>query len=279
MENPRLALPDGSTVPQLGFGTYQMAERAAKKNEEIHAIRLAVELGMNLIDTAEMYGQGKTETLVGEALRGIRDKVFLVSKVLPQNASFKGTIQACERSLKRLQTDCLDLYLLHWPSNHPIEDTVAAFDTLLKDGKIRRWGVSNFDTAEMKEVYGLPTGHACTTNQILYNVARRAPEFDLLPWMAEKRMPFMAYSPVEQGRLPATGALTDIARARGVSHFTIALAWILRRKDVMVIPKTSSEKHLRENHAALGITLDETELAAIDHSFKPPKRKSPLELL
>jgi diketogulonate reductase-like aldo/keto reductase len=274
-----VTLPDDETVPALGQGTWQMAERAGRRAEEIASLRLGLDLGMTLIDTAEMYGEGAAEELVAEAITGRRDDVFLVSKVYPHNASRRGVVQACERSLKRLQTDRLDLYLLHWRGGVPLADTVAGFEDLRRAGKIRHWGVSNLDTDDMDELEGVPDGGRCATNQVLYNVMRRGPEFDLIPWMGGRRMPLMAYSPVEQGRLPRTGALQEIARRHDASAFQIALAWLLRRPDVIAIPKASSPDHVRDNHKALSIALSPEDLQAIDAAFPPPRRRRPLEML
>jgi diketogulonate reductase-like aldo/keto reductase len=194
----KVTLPSGETVPALGQGTWQMAETASRRKQEIEALRLGVELGMTLVDTAEMYGEGASEELVAEALVGERDRLFLVSKVYPHNASRQGVVQACERSLRRLKTDRLDLYLLHWRGSVPLEETVAGFEELRRSGKIRHWGVSNFDVDDMEELLRVPSGENCAANQVLYNVTRRGPEFDLIPWMTEHRMPLMAYSPIEQ---------------------------------------------------------------------------------
>ncbi|MFI4998011.1 MAG: aldo/keto reductase, partial [Hyphomicrobiales bacterium] len=242
----------GETVPALGQGTWKMGEERGKRAQEIAALRLGIELGMTLIDTAEMYGEGRTEELVGEAVSGLRDRVFLVSKAYPHNAGRDSLTKACERSLRRLGTDHLDLYLLHWRGSVPLAETLEAFEALRRSGKIRHWGVSNFDF-EDKEERLQARGEACATNQVLYNFARRGPEFELLPWMAKRRMPAMAYSPVEQGRVPKSGALAEIAKARGATAPQIALAWLLRRKDAMVIPKASRAEHVRENRAALDI--------------------------
>jgi diketogulonate reductase-like aldo/keto reductase len=274
-----VTLPDGETVPALGQGTWQMAERAGRRAEEIASLRLGLDLGMTLIDTAEMYGEGAAEELVAEAIAGRRDEVFLVSKVYPHNASRRDVVQACERSLKRLKTDRLDLYLLHWRGGVPLADTVAGFEDLRRAGKIRHWGVSNLDTDDMDELEGVPDGGRCATNQVLYNLMRRGPEFDLIPWMSGRRMPLMAYSPVEQGRLPRTGALQEIARRHDASAFQIALAWLLRRPDVIAIPKASSPDHVRDNHKALSIALSPEDLQAIDAAFPPPRRRRPLEML
>jgi diketogulonate reductase-like aldo/keto reductase len=275
----QVTLPGGETVPALGQGTWQMAGERARRAEEIAALRLGVELGMTLIDTAEMYGEGKTEELVGEALAGLRDRAFLVSKVYPHNASRQGVIDACERSLRRLKTDRLDLYLLHWRGSIPLSQTVAGLEALRRDGKIRHWGVSNFDTGDMEELFAIPGGTACATNQILYNLSRRGPEYELLPWMAERRIPAMAYSPIEQGRLPKSATLSDLARKHGATEYQVALAWVMRRPDVIAIPKAGRAEHVRENRKAADIVLDGEDLRAIDAAFKPPGRRKPLEML
>ncbi len=277
--NRSVMLPAGEVVPALGQGTWQMAEDPRRRAREIEALRLGIELGMTLIDTAEMYGEGTAEELVREAIAGQRELVFLVSKVYPHNASRSGVIQACERSLKRLGTDRLDLYLLHWRGNVPLEETVAGFEDLCRMGKIRHWGVSNFDTSDMEELLRLPGGDRCATNQVLYNVSRRGPEFDLIPRMAERRMPLMAYSPVEQGQLPRSGALKAIADKHEASVFQIALAWLLQRPGVIAIPKAGSSDHVRDNHRALQIRLSSGDLKAIDAAFPPPARKRPLEMI
>jgi diketogulonate reductase-like aldo/keto reductase len=274
-----VSLPDGEHIPKLGQGTWEMGEQPARRAAEIAAIRAGVELGMTLVDTAEMYGDGATESLLGEALGGLRERVFLVSKVYPHNASRRGVQTACEKSLKRLKTDHLDLYLLHWRGSVPLEETVAGFEALRQAGKIRHWGVSNFDTDDMDELMTVPGGDACATNQILYNVARRGPEYDLLPWLAAHDMPAMAYSPVDHARLPKRSALDDIADARGVSVFQVALAWVLQQSGVFAIPKAGSVEHVRDNQRALELRLDAGECAAIDAYFKPPRSKRPLEML
>jgi diketogulonate reductase-like aldo/keto reductase len=276
---PKASLPGGETVPALGQGTWQMAETASRRKQEIEALRLGVELGMTLIDTAEMYGEGAAEELVAEALAGQRDRLFIVSKVYPHNASRQGVVQACERSLKRLKTDRLDLYLLHWRGSVPLEETVAGFEELLRSGKVRHWGVSNLDLDDMEELFQVPGGETCAANQVLYNVTRRGPEFDLIPWMAAHRMPLMAYSPIEQGRLPRSGVLQRIGQNHGASPFQIALAWLLQKPDVIAIPKTSSADHVRDNHRALEIRLSPEELDAIDAEFPPPRRKRSLEMI
>lgn len=277
--NRQVMLPNGEAVPALGQGTWQMAEDASRRGQEIEALRLGLELGMALIDTAEMYGEGAAEELVSEAIAGLRDRIFLVSKVYPHNASRSGVVQACERSLKRLGTDRLDLYLLHWRGAVPLEETLAGFEELRRSGKIRHWGVSNFDADDMEELARIPGGDDCATNQVLYNVTRRGPEFDLIPWTAEHRMPLMAYSPVEQGRLPRSGALQAIGVKHRASPFQIALAWLLRQPHVIAIPKAGSANHVRDNHRALEIKLDPDDLQRIDAEFSPPGRKRPLEMI
>lgn len=272
-------LPGGEAVPALGQGTWKIAEDPSRRSQEIASLRLGLELGMILIDTAEMYGEGAAEELVAEAIAGQRDRVFLVSKVYPHNASRSGVIQACERSLKRLQTDRLDLYLLHWRGSIPLEETVAGFEVLHLSGKIRHWGVSNFDTADMEELARIRGGEACATNQVLYNLTRRGPEFDLIPWLAEHRMPLMAYSPIEQGRLPRSDALQAIAAKHKASLFQIGLAWLLQRQGMIAIPKAGTPDHVRANHGALAIKLDPEDLQTIDAVFPPPARKRPLEMI
>lgn len=274
-----VTLPNGETVPALGQGTWRMAERPAWRDQEIAALRAGVDLGLTLIDTAEMYADGGAEELVAEALGDRRDELFVVTKVYPHNASRRGVTEACERSLRRLRTDRIDLYLLHWRGGIPVGDTVAGFEDLRGAGKIRHWGVSNFDTDDMEELLRVPGGEACATNQVLYNVTRRGPEFDLLPMMAAQRIPLMAYSPVEQGKLPGGGPLQAVARKHGATRFQIALAWVLRRPDVVAIPKAGNPAHVRDNAAALAVALDDEDLKAIDRAFPPPKRRHPLEMI
>lgn len=274
-----VVLPSGETIPKLGLGTWEMGERPAQRADEIAALREGIELGMTLVDTAEMYGDGATEELVGDALAGLRDDVFLVSKVYPHHASRRGVVAACDASLKRLRTDRVDLYLLHWRGSVPLEETVAGFDALQRAGKIRHWGVSNFDTADMAELVDEAGGGACATNQILYNIARRGPEFDLLPWLADHRIPAMAYSPVDHGRLPKRSPLDEIARLRGVSVTRVALAWVLAQPGVFAIPKASRIEHVRDNRAALDFVLSDDERAQLDAYFRPPRSKRALEML
>lgn len=254
-----------------------MAEHAARRTQEIAALREGIELGMTLIDTAEMYADGGAERLVGEAMAGRRDGVFLVTKVLPQNATRRGTVRACEQSLRRLRTSHIDLYLLHWPADTPIAETVAAFDLLKQAGKIRYWGVSNLDLSEMKDLTQLPAGGACATDQVLYNLRRRGIEWDLLPWCAARRMPVMAYSPIEQGELVRHSAVTRLAARHGVTAGQVALAWVLRTAGVIAIPKTASTDHLRDNLAALDLRLTAEDLDALDDAFPPPTGPRELE--
>jgi diketogulonate reductase-like aldo/keto reductase len=272
-------LPNGETVPRLGQGTWQMAETPALRKAEIAALRLGIELGMTLIDTAEMYASGGAEELTGEAIAGRRDDLFLVSKVLPSNSSRKGTLTACERSLKRLRTDRIDLYLLHWRGSPPLSETLDAFEELQQAGKIRHWGVSNLDLNDMQELARDPRGKACATNQVLYNLTRRGIEFDLLPWQRKQQQPIMAYSPIEQGRLAGHKGLKEIAGRLNAMPAQVALAWLLRQDNVISIPKATAEQHVRDNHAALGLKLSTEDLAALDRLFPPPKRAQPLEMI
>ncbi len=266
-------------LPRLGQGTWNMGDRATRRKEELAALREGIELGMTLIDTAEMYGDGRSESLVAQAIAGVRDRICLVSKVLPSNASRKGVVRACEASLKRLQTDFLDLYLLHWSGSHPLEDTVRGFEDLLAAGKVRAWGVSNLDLGEMQRLAAVPGGKACATNQLLYNLSRRGIEFDLLPWCRERGIAVMAYSPVEQGRILGHKALNEVARRLGATPAQVALAWVLRQAGVVAIPKATSVAHVRENHKALELRLDAEALRALDTAFPPPKKARPLEML
>lgn len=275
--NRTTRLPNGEEVPALGLGTWHMGDRGGDPVAEADALRLGIDLGMTLIDTAEMYANGKSERVVAEAIKGRRDEVFLVSKILPHNASRKGTFEACDRSLQRMGVEVIDLYLLHWPGRYPLEDTIECFEELVADGKIRYWGVSNFDTDEMAEVEAISPN--CATNQILYNLSRRGPEFDLMPWCAARSMPMMAYSPLDQGRLNGHPTLMQIARKHEVSALQIALAWLLRQEGVISIPKAATQSHVRENAAALEIELDGEDLALLDGAFPPPKGKQHLEIL
>ncbi|HTB43155.1 MAG TPA: aldo/keto reductase [Acetobacteraceae bacterium] len=273
-------LPDGTEVPALGQGTWHMGESARLAKQEVAALKLGIELGVTLIDTAEMYGDGAAEELVGEAIAGRRDGLFIVSKVYPHNASRAGTQAACERSLKRMRVDCIDLYLLHWPGNHPLSETVEGFEALKAAGKIRYWGVSNFDTGEMERVSKLPAGGLCATDQVLYHPDSRGIEYDLLPWCAAHNMPIMAYSPVGQGgRLLRSPALAAVAKRHGATPAQIAIAWSMRSGSAISIPKATNPEHVRENAVAGDITLTPEDLAEIDARHPPPRKKQGLDIL
>jgi diketogulonate reductase-like aldo/keto reductase len=264
---------------RLGQGTWNMGDDRARRAEELAALREGFALGMTLIDTAEMYGDGRSESLVAEAIAGQREKVFLVTKVLPSNASRKGVVRSCEASLKRLKTDRVELYLLHWSGSYPLAETIRGFEELLAAGKIRAWGVSNLDLAEMKQLLALPGGKACVTNQLLYNLSRRGIEFDLLPWCCKQGISVMAYSPVEQGRILGHKALKQVAQRLGATPAQVALAWALRQDGVVAIPKAGSVAHVRENRKALDLKLDAEALQALDAAFPPPTKARPLEML
>lgn len=272
-------LPSGEAVPVLGQGTWKMGEDRRRRADEVAALRLGLDLGVTLIDTAEMYAGGGAEEVVAEAIAGRREEVFLVSKVLPTNASRAGVKRACENSLKRLGTDRIDLYLLHWPGSVPLAETVEAFEALKTAGKIRHWGVSNFDTDEMEELVGLPSGRNVQTNQVLYNLSRRGPEFDLAPWSLERGIPLMAYSPVEQGVLARNARLDAVAARHNATAAQIALAWVMAQKGVIAIPKASRQEHVRQNAAALDIKLTAEDFAELDRAFPPPTRKRGLEMI
>jgi len=271
-------LPDGTNVPALGQGTWMMAEDSQRRGDEIAALRAGIDLGMTLIDTAEMYADGESERLVGEAVAGRRHDVFLVSKAYPQNASRSGLPRACEASLQRLGTDRLDLYLLHWRGTVPLGETVEAMERLVDAGKILRWGVSNLDTDDMEELVAAG-GKACATNQILYNLTRRGPEHDLLPWLASRRVPMMAYSPVEQGRLVADEGLRTLAGELGVTPAQVALAWLMAREGAITIPKAGTVDHVRENRAAADLALSAETVALLDVMFPPTNGSVPLAML
>jgi len=267
-----IALPSGERVPAFGMGTWHM-----ESAHDAAALMLGLDLGLRLIDTAEMYGEGRAEELVGEAIAGRRDEVFVVSKVYPHNASRKSVAAACERSLRRLKTDRIDLYLLHWRGNVPLAETAEGFEALRAAGKIRHWGVSNLDRDDMEELWA--SSHAAQTNQLLYNLARRGIEWDLLPRLRERRIPVMAYSPIEQARLLKNRALVDFAKRHGMSAAQAALAWLLAKDDVIVIPKAANSAHLRENLASLKIELTPAQLAELERAFPPPAGPSALEML
>jgi diketogulonate reductase-like aldo/keto reductase len=283
MASPALrtvALPCGERVPVLGLGTWGMAEDPTRRKAELAALRAGLDLGLTLVDTAEMYADGAAEALVGAAIAGRRDAVFLVSKVLPSNASRAGTIAACERSLRRLGTDRIDLYLLHWREEAPLAETVEGLEALEASGKIRHWGVSNLDVDDMEALlHESPRGARVQTDQVLYNLMRRGIELDLLPWCRERAIPVMAYSPIEQGRLLGNGRLRAVAERSGATPAQVALAWILRHEGVMAIPKAATEAHVRENRAALDLRLDDEDVAELDRAFPQPAEPVPLEVL
>jgi aldehyde reductase len=266
-------------MPVLGMGTWGFGEDRSKDKDAVAALRLGLDLGLTLIDTAEMYGEGGAEEIVGEAIAGRRDEAFIVSKVYPHNATRKGAVAACERSLKRLRTDRIDVYLLHWRGAVPLAETIAAFEDLQRAGKIVSYGVSNFDTGDMEELWSVPGGDRSTTDQVLYNLTRRGVEWDLLPWCRAHGVAVMAYSPVEQGRMLRHPALTQLAARRGITPAQLALAWLLHQEGVVAIPKAGSPDHVRENAAAAGITLGAELLGELDRAFPPPQGKQPLEML
>jgi diketogulonate reductase-like aldo/keto reductase len=275
----KVRLPAGERVPAFGMGTWHMGDDPAERPEELATLRLGLDLGATLIDTAEMYGDGRAEQLVAEAIAGRRDAAFLVSKVLPSNASRQGTLAACERSLRRLQTDRIDLYLLHWRGSVPLAETMDAFQALRQAGKIRFYGVSNLDLADLRELWSVPAGRVVATDQLLYNLSRRNLERDLLPWLREHGVPVMAYSPLEQSRLVGQSKLAGFARRHGMTPAQTALAWLLARDDVIVIPKTGRRERLKENLAALDHPLTPAQLAELDRLFPPPPAPGPLEML
>ena len=274
-----VTLRNGERVPALGQGTWHMGEDRRRAAEEAASVRLGIDLGMTLIDTAEMYGSGGAEEVVARAAEGLRDSLFIVSKVYPHNASRTGVVAACERSLKRLATDRIDLYLLHWRGSIPLAETLEGFRRLQRDGKIRHHGVSNFDRAGMAEWAALQGGDTVAADQVLYNLTRRGPEWDLAPWCRERQVAMMAYTPLGTGGMLGNPALREIARQRGATPAQIALAWLLRQEGTIVIPKASRPEHVRENRGALDVRLTEQDLSAIDRAFPPPKGKSRLGML
>jgi diketogulonate reductase-like aldo/keto reductase len=274
-----VALPSGEPVAALGQGTWGMGERKDRRGEEIDALRMGLELGMTVIDTAEMYAGGGAEEVVGEAIEGRRADVFLVSKLLPNHSTRRGTLSACEASLRRLKTDRLDLYLLHWRGGTPLDETLEAFSTLQTEGKIRYWGVSNFDVDDMEELTYTPGGAAVATDQVLYNLSRRGIEFDLLPWCRTRKIPIMAYSPIEQGRILGRPAIRRVAQRQDATPAQVALAWVLRQDGVIAIPKASTLDHVRENRGALEIRLTDADCAELDEAFPPPTGPTPLEMI
>ncbi|AWC21088.1 2,5-diketo-D-gluconic acid reductase B [Aminobacter sp. MSH1] len=279
MPSTTATLPSGEAVPVLGQGTWMMGEDRGRAADEVAALRLGLDLGVTLIDTAEMYGNGGAEKVVGEAIAGRRDEVFLVSKVLPSNASRNGVVRACEASLKRMRTDRIDLYLLHWRGGVPLAETIAVFEELRRSGKIRHWGVSNFDADDMEEMERLPAGKNAQANQVLYNLGRRGIEFDLAPWCRDHGVPIMAYSPVEQGALADDAGLQAIAARHDATAAQLALAWVMARPGVIAIPKATRLEHVRQNAAARDIRLTPQDLAELDTLFPPPARKRPLEMI
>jgi diketogulonate reductase-like aldo/keto reductase len=274
-----VVLPSTERVPAFGMGTWRMGEDPTKRAEEIATLRLGLDLGATLIDTAEMYGEGLAEELIGEAIAGRRDEAFLVSKVYPHNATRKGTVAACERSLARLRTDRLDLYLLHWRGEVPLAETLEAFATLREAGMIRYYGVSNFDVSDMQELWSIPAGRHVATDQVLYNLARRGIEWDLLPWLRQHQIPVMAYSPLDEGRLTRHAKLAHFAQRYDMTPTQAALAWLLEKDDVIVIPKASRRERLKENLGALDVRLTLEQLAELDGLFPPPTGPRPLEMI
>lgn len=282
--NKFVTLADGTSLPAIGQGTWNIGENPNNQTDEIKALQLGVELGMSLIDTAEMYGHGASELLIGKAIEAIRQDVFLVSKVYPQNASKEGASKACENSLKRLKTDYLDLYLLHWRGSVPLEETVAAMEQLKKAGKIKRWGVSNFDIDDMQELWHLTNGQHCYVNQVLYNLGSRGIEFSLLPWCKQHNVSIMAYCPIAQGgsltkKLLSNKVLSDLAKAKQCTIMQLLLAWCIRNGQVIAIPKAVNKQHIYENAQAASITLTEQELTLLDKEFNPPEHKMPLDIV
>ncbi|HSS28910.1 MAG TPA: aldo/keto reductase [Usitatibacter sp.] len=263
----------------LGMGTWHMGERFPSRAAEIAALREGLALGMSVIDTAEMYGEGGAESVVGEAIGGRRDDVFVVSKFYPHHAERRKLLAACDNSLAQLRTDRIDLYLLHWRGPVPLDETVATLEELAQRGKILHWGVSNFDVADLEELVRVPKGDRVAANQVLYNLARRGIEFDLLPWCAERGVRVMAYSPLDEGRLVRHPAVNDVAKRLDVPAARVALAWLLRNPELVVIPKASNVDHVRENRAAADLVLDAEALELLDRSFPPPRRKRPLEMI
>ena len=274
-----LRLLDGPEIPVLGQGTWCMAEDSRRRAGEVAALRAGIDLGMTLIDTAEMYGDGASEKLIAEALAGRRGDLFLVSKVLPHHATRKGTIAACEASLRRLGTDYLDLYLLHWRGQVPLGETLEALQTLVRDGKIRQWGVSNFDVSDMEELEQLAGSDKPAVNQVLYNLSRRGIEYDLIPWCAKRGIAVMAYSPVEQGRLLSHATLRRISERHKATPAQVALAWVLRQPGMIAIPKAGKVDHVADNRHALELQLSDDDLAELDRAFPPPTGPQPLEMI
>jgi diketogulonate reductase-like aldo/keto reductase len=266
-------------MPTFGLGTWRMGESVKRRADEVAALRHGIERGITLIDTAEMYGDGEAERIVADAMGKRRDQMFIVSKVLPSNASKRGTIAACEASLKRLKTDRIDLYLLHWRGSVPLEETIEAFTELAEAGKILDWGVSNFDISDIGELWKTPDGDCAVTNQVVYNLTRRGIEFDLVPWCRQHRIPLMAYSPIEQGRLLGHKALAEIGKRHNATPAQVALAWLMRHDDIIVIPKAGSPAHVDEDLGALDLLLTHDDFVALDRAFPPPRSAKPLDML
>ncbi len=284
MSDNTVMFEHGLALPAIGQGTWYMGENAGQRQKEIAALRAGIDAGLTLIDTAEMYADGGAEEVVGEALQGRREQVFLVSKVYPWNAGGQKAVTACDASLRRLKTDYLDLYLLHWRGNYSLAETVEAMETLIRQGKIRRWGVSNLDYDDMQELYGVTGGKACATNQVLYHLGSRGIEFDLLPWCQQQQIPVMAYCPLAQaGRLRDdlfnSRAVQDVAHAHQATPAQVLLAWAIRQPGVMAIPKASSVDHVKENAAALALQLSDEAIALLDQAFPAPGRKTPLDVV
>lgn len=279
IDEKKVTLPSGEMVPAFGLGTWRMGESRSARKDEVAIVQYALEQGVRLIDTAEMYGEGGAEEVIGEAIRGKRDGLFIVSKVYPHNASRKGTVAACERSLRRLGTDSIDLYLLHWTGSIPIAETLEAFMALRDAGKIRYFGVSNFDAEDLAELWDAPGGNEIAANQLLYNLTRRGIEWETLPWMRSRDVPVMAYSPLEQARLLRSSELQRFAEANGMTPAQAALRWLLAQEDVIVIPKTTKRDRLDEDIAALDADLTPEQLAELDRLFPPPTRRAPLDVL
>ncbi|MFO1172867.1 MAG: aldo/keto reductase [Hyphomicrobiaceae bacterium] len=275
----RVTLRSGETVPQLGQGTWKMGENAARRQTEVKALRRGIDLGMTLLDTAEMYGEGGAEEVVAEAAKGQRDKLFIVSKVYPHNASRQGTVQACERSLKRLRTDRIDLYLLHWPGSYPLADTVAAFEELRQAGKVRMWGISNFDAKGMAKVLGETGGGNCAANQVLYNLSERGIEWDLMKACAAAKVAVMAYTPIGRTCVISDKSAIEVARRHGVQPAAVAIAWTMRDPNVISIPKSSNVDHVEANRQAVDLKLGAEDLALLDKAFPPPRKATPLSVL
>jgi diketogulonate reductase-like aldo/keto reductase len=273
-----IATRTGARMPVLGLGTWGMGRRRRARASEVAALQLGYDLGATLVDTAEMYADGGAEEVVGESLRGRRERIFVVTKVLPQNASRAGTVRAAEASLRRLGIDCIDLYLLHWPGSHPLQETLEAFARLHADGKLRHWGLSNVDTDDLRSAEGLPGGDGIAADQVYYNLSHRGIERRLVLWCQQREIAVMAYSPLDQGRLLHRKALLEVARRHGVEPAQAALAWTLRVPGVVAIPKAAGSQHVRENAAAAALVLEPEDLTRLEDAFPPPQRDGPLEM-